>query len=242
MQAETEMKPRLVLLPGLLCDEAVWAAQCEALGAFQCLVPSYGSLDSIAGMARHVLQSVDAPRFSLAGHSMGGRVALEVVRQAPERVERLALLDTGMQALAGGEAGERERQGRMALLDQARREGMRAMGRQWARGMVHPSRLDSPLFEQILEMIERKTPAIFEAQIQALLGRPDTSDVLRSLRIPTLLACGRQDAWSPLSRHEEMQALAPASRLVVIEDSGHMSTMEQPAAVSRMLRDWMAAG
>jgi pimeloyl-ACP methyl ester carboxylesterase len=232
-------RPCVLLLPGLMCDAAVWTAQCEALSFADCVVPSYGELSSITGMARHVLEIAPAQRFSLAGHSMGGRVALEVVRLAPERVERLALLDTGMDPLAEGSAGEQERAKRMALLQLARKQGMREMGRVWARGMVHPSRLDSPLFEQILDMIERQTPAIFEAQIKALLGRPDAREVLRGLRCHTLLACGRDDAWSPLSRHEQMHAMVPASRLVVIEDSGHMSTMEQPHAVSRALAEWM---
>lgn len=235
-------RPCVVLLPGLMCDAAVWSAQCEALNFADCVLPSYGELSSITGMARHVLESAPAQRFSLAGHSMGGRVALEVVRLAPQRVERLALLDTGMDPLAQGDAGRRERDKRMALLQLARDQGMRAMGREWARGMVHPSRLGSPLFEQVLDMIERQTPAIFEAQITALLGRPDARAVLRGLQCPTLLACGRQDAWSPLSRHEEMHALVPGSRLCVIEDSGHMCTMEQPAAVSRALRAWLRGG
>jgi pimeloyl-ACP methyl ester carboxylesterase len=229
----------VVLLPGLMCDAAVWTAQCEALSFADCVVPSYGERSSITSMARHVLETVPAQRFSLAGHSMGGRVVLEMVRLAPERVERLALLDSGMDPLAPGEAGERERAKRMALLQLARDTGMRAMGREWARGMVHPSRLDSPLFERVLDMIERQTPTIFEAQINALLGRPDARPVLNGLRCPTLLACGRQDAWSPLSRHEEMHAMVLGSRLVVIEDSGHMSTMEQPDAVSRALVEWM---
>lgn len=230
----------VVLLPGLMCDAAVWTAQCGALSTVaDCVVPSYGALSSITGMARHVLESVPAPRFSLAGHSMGGRVALEVVRLAPQRVERLALLDTGMDPLAAGEAGEREREKRFALLRLAREAGMRAMGREWARGMVHPSRLDTPLFDEVLDMIERQTPATFEAQITALLGRPDARGVLRGLACPTLIACGRQDAWSPLSRHEEMHALVPGSRLAVFEDSGHMSTMEQPEAVSAALGEWV---
>jgi pimeloyl-ACP methyl ester carboxylesterase len=128
----------------------------------------------------------------------------------------------------------------MALLALARERGMREMGRRWARGMVHPARLDTPLFDDVLDMIERKTPAIFEAQIQALLGRPDARDVLRAAACPTLLLCGRQDAWSPLARHEAMQALQPRARLVVVEDAGHMSTMEQPQAVARALAGWLA--
>lgn len=231
-----------ILLPGLLCDEFVWSAQARALGArgFSCSIPDYGGLDSLQAMARRVLDSAPAGRFALAGHSMGARVALEVVRLAPERVQRLALLDTGIDPLPAGEAGERERARRMELLGIARRDGMRAMGREWARGMVHPSRWDSPVFDAILDMLERKTPAVYEAQIRALLGRPDARPLLAGLACPVLLGCGREDAWSPLARHEEMHALLPGSRLVAFEHSGHMVTMEQPEAVSDALLDWMA--
>jgi pimeloyl-ACP methyl ester carboxylesterase len=177
--------------------------------------------------------------FALAGHSMGGRVALEVLRQAPARVARLALLDTGYQGLDPGAAGVEERRGRERLLHLARTEGMRAMGRQWARGMVHPSRLDTPLFEAVLQMIERKTPDIFAAQIEALLGRPDATPLLATIRCPTLILCGRDDAWSPLSRHLEMQAAIAGAQLGVIEDSGHMTTMEQPDAVTQHFVRWL---
>lgn len=231
--------PALVLLPGLLCDDAVWQAPMAALAEARCIVPDYGTRDSIAAMARLVLEAVDAPRFALAGHSMGGRVALEVARLAPGRVDRLALMDTGFMPLLPGAAGDAERQERHALLALARAQGMRAMGRQWARGMVHPDHLDAPVFEQILAMIERRTPEVFEAQIRALLGRPDARPVLQALRCPTLLLCGRQDTWSPLARHEEMHALVPGSRLVVIEAAGHMSPMEQPQAVAAAIQSWL---
>lgn len=233
-------RPTLLLLPGLLCDHAVWTHQCAALAdVADCLVPDYGLLDSITGMAEAVLAQAPAGPLAVAGHSMGGRVALEVQRLAPRRVQRLALLDTGADPRAAGAPGEQERAGRMALLALAQAQGMRVMGRQWARGMVHPAQLETPLFEEILDMIERKTPAIFEAQIHALLERPDARPVLAGIPGPLLLLCGRDDQWSPLARHEAMQQANPRARLVVIEDAGHMSTMERPAAVAQALAQWL---
>ncbi|VCU71769.1 2-hydroxy-6-oxononadienedioate/2-hydroxy-6-oxononatrienedioate hydrolase [Pigmentiphaga humi] len=230
----------LLLLPGLLCDRTVWEDQCAYFGArYACQVPDYGTLDTLSGMAEHVLRHAPPGPFNLAGHSMGGRVALEVLRLAPQRVLRLALLDTGCQALDPGAAGETERAGRMALLRIAREEGMRAMGRAWARGMVHPDRLDSALFDAVLDMIERRTPEIFAAQIHALLARPDALPLLPAIACPTLVLCGRQDSWSPLARHEEMAAVIPGADLAAIEDSGHMSTMEQPEAVNAAFDRWL---
>jgi pimeloyl-ACP methyl ester carboxylesterase len=236
-------RPALLLLPGLLCDEAVWAGQIAALGeSVRCIVPRYHDLDSIVAMAGRVLHEAP-PRFALAGHSMGGRIALEVVRTAAERVSRLALLDTGYEARRAGEPGEQEARQRRHLVELARHRGMRAMGVEWVQGMVRPARLaDSVLIERILAMIERHTPAGHSAQIRALLERPDASDVLPQIRCPTLIACGREDAWSPLARHEAMAALIPNSQLVVIEHCGHMSTMEQPAAVTAAMRHWLQQG
>lgn len=231
----------LVLLPGLLCDRAVWQPQIAALSAqADCHVVHYGALDDLTAMARHVLDTAPAPRFSLAGHSMGGRVAFEVWRQAPERVQRLALLDTTSQPLAPGEAGATETRGRHALLDKARQHGMRAMADEWARGMVHASRIGGPVFDTILDMFERSSPEIFAAQIKALLSRPDATPLLATITCPTLLLCGRDDAWSPPARHEAMQQAITGATLVVLEQCGHMSTLEQPEAVSRAFTDWMA--
>jgi pimeloyl-ACP methyl ester carboxylesterase len=236
----SDSRATLLLLPGLNCDADVWADQIGGLGeSVACIVPRYHDLDSVVAMADKVLDEAP-PRFALAGHSMGGRVALEVVRRAPERVSRLALLDTGYHARDAGERGEQEARQRKALVDLARDFGMRAMGAEWVRGMVHPARVgDSALIERILAMIERHTPEEFSAQIQALLERPDASDVLVKIRCPTLIACGREDAWSPPARHEAMAALILNSRLVVFEHCGHMSTMERPAQVTAALHNWL---
>ncbi len=234
----------LMLLPGLMCDAAVWTPLLPALQAHaQCHVMAYGLRDSLTSMAQQVLDESPTERFALVGHSMGGRVAMEVMRLAPQRVERLALMDTGTHPLPAGEPGERERAGRMTLLAQARKQGMRAMGQQWAKGMVHPSRLSTPVFEDILQMLERSTPAQFEAQINALLGRRDSAPQLATIQFPTLILCGRQDSWSGPAQHEAMVAalshLGEQATLRIIDDCGHMCTMEQPGAVGAALVAWL---
>ncbi|MCC8400651.1 alpha/beta hydrolase [Paraburkholderia sp. MMS20-SJTN17] len=230
------MTSQIVLLPGLLCDDAVWADQRGALGA--CFVADYGTRDSLGAMADYVLESAEGDRLLVAGHSMGGRVALEVFRRAPERVAGLALLDTGYTARAAGEAGENECAQRLRLLEIARTKGMRAMGKEWAPGMVNADRHDSEVYEAVLDMIERSTPDQFAAQIRALLDRPDATALLRDIECPTMIVCGRDDQWSPLARHEEMHARIRGSKLRVIERSGHMCTMERPDDVTEVLVEW----
>jgi pimeloyl-ACP methyl ester carboxylesterase len=230
----------IVLVPGLMCDDAVWQHQIAALGAARNMqVAEHGLSDSLGVMAERILHNA-SPRFALVGHSMGGRVALEVMARAPERVTRLALLDTGHEALAPGEAGERERAGRYRLLEIAQRDGMLAMAREWARGMVHPSRLgDAPLMDAIHSMIARASAAQFDAQIRALLARPDRTPLLATLRLPVLVLCGHDDGWSPLARHQEMARRIPGSQLVDVPACGHMSTMERPEAITAALQAWL---
>ena len=230
----------LVLVPGLMCDDTVWRHQIIALaGECAIQVASHGLCDSLGAMAERILENAPT-RFALAGHSMGGRVALEVVARAPQRVSRLALLDTGYEALAPGEAGEREKAGRYRLLEIAKRDGMLAMAVDWARGMVHPARLtDATLMDAIHSMIVRAGVAQFEAQIHALLARPDRTALLQDLRMPALVLCGHEDGWSPLARHQVMARHIKGSQLVDVPDCGHMSTMERPEAITAALLAWL---
>lgn len=230
------MKPVLYLVPGLMCDQAVWAAQCRNLaGLAELRVPDLRGFDSLAAMAESMLR--DAPeRFSVAGHSMGARVALEAFRLAGDRIERLALLDSGVHPVREGERWKRQE-----FLDLARNEGMGALATAWIAGMVHPDRLaDRELIDAITAMVERNTVPEFMGQIAALLNRPNAQEVLPLIHCPTLVACGRQDAWAPLAQHEEMAAAIHGARLAVIEDSGHMAPMERPHEVSELLRAWLA--
>ena len=233
--------PSLLLLPGLMCDASVWAPQVAALSPqARCHVPDYGLRDSLTAMAQQVLDEAPEERFALAGHSMGGRVALEVMRLAPQRVTHLALLDTGTHPRAAGAAGDKERAGRIALLAVAQAQGMRAMSQQWLRGMVHPNVVDTPLYEAMLAMLARSSPAQFAAQIEALLGRPDAAPLLPGIACPTLVLTGRQDAWSPPPQHEAMAQAIPGAVLSIVEDCGHMSTLEQTQAVNAALTAWLA--
>jgi pimeloyl-ACP methyl ester carboxylesterase len=235
-------RPCLILIPGLLCDTNVWRSQIAALSSIADVrVSDHGMQDSLVGMARTIIAGAPE-RFAVAGHSMGGRIALEVFHAAPDRVTGLALMDTGIHPLAPGEAGELEAAGRYRLLDIARRDGMRAMAREWVQGMVHPSRLnDRKLIEPILDMFESKSSSIYAAQIRALLDRNDAAPLLPRIRVPTLLLCGHEDAWSPPERHLEMRARIPGSTFVDIPVCGHMSTMERPDAVNAALRTWFEA-
>ncbi len=229
----------LMLLPGLNCDAAVWAPQVAALKDAHCVIPAWGLRDTLTAMAEQVLAEAPTERFSVAGHSMGGRVALEVFRLAPQRVERLALLSTGTHPLAAGEAGEKEKAGRMALLQIAREQGMRAMAKEWAKGMVHVDRIGTPLFEQVLDMFDRGSATQYAAQINALLNRPNATPQLSGIQCPTLVLTGRQDSWSGPAQHEAMAAAIQNATLVIVEQSGHMCTMEQPQAVNEALAAWL---
>jgi pimeloyl-ACP methyl ester carboxylesterase len=230
----------LLLLPGLICDQTVWQQQVEALSdVAACTCADYGSLDSIPAMAEAVLRTAPE-RFAIAGHSMGGRVALEVYRLAPQRVARIALLNTGSSARPSGEAGQEEVRKRGELVALAQSQGMHAMLREWLPPMIDSRRInDSALVSAITEMMSRKTPEIFSAHVRALLARPDASAVLEQIRCPALLLTGREDGWSTPDQHRAMAGKIAGSQIVIVPDCGHMSMLERPTEVSAALRAWL---
>ena len=231
----------LLLVPGLMCDASSWGSVPSALSGVDCRVVDHGQADSLLQMAEQLLAQAPA-RFALAGHSMGGRVALEVMRIAPERVTHLGLFDTGHLPKAAGAAGDEEVRKRMALLAIAREQGVRAMASEWVKGMVAPHRLaDQPLIESILTMFERKSADIFERQLRALIHRPDATAVLQQVRVPTLVLCGALDGWSPPAQHQAIADCIPARpAIVAIPDCGHMAMQEQPQAVAQAMREWLS--
>jgi pimeloyl-ACP methyl ester carboxylesterase len=235
-------KPVLLLAPGLMCDATSRGPVPAMLPDFDCRVVDHGTADSLTQMAEQLL--AHAPeRFALAGHSMGGRVALEVMRIAPERVTHLGLFDTGHLPKPAGAAGDEEVRKRMALLAIARAQGVRAMASEWVKGMVASQRLhDRPLIDAILDMFERKTADTFERQLHALIHRPDATPVLQKIQVPTLVLCGELDAWSPPAQHQAIADCISARPAVVsIADCGHMAMQEQPEAVAQAMRQWLSA-
>jgi pimeloyl-ACP methyl ester carboxylesterase len=224
-----------------MCDHSVWSPLLPFLNKeLKTNTTDHGVCDSLIDMAHRLLKTAP-PLFDMAGHSMGGRVALEVYRLAPERVRRITLMNTGYLPLANGEAGEKESAGRMQLLAIAQTQGVRTMATQWVQKMVAPARLqDEVLINQIIDMFERKSAAVFERQQHALLTRPDASDVLSNIHVPCLVMTGEHDAWADVAQHRAMANLLPAkTQVCVIANAGHMLTMEQPEAVAQVFLNWL---
>ncbi len=225
----------LALLPGLLTDRALWAHQIEALADLaESRVADFATQGSIAGMARSVLETMPA-RFALAGLSMGGYVAMEVLRRAPERVGLLALLDTkaALDTPARTEA-------RKAFVEQARTGAFEGVSRRALEMYVHPDRLqDAGLADAVLAMTARVGRDAFLSPQGAIMGRPDSLPGLPEIACPTLVLCGRQDGPTPVECHQEIAAAIPGARLTVIEDCGHLSPMERPEEVIAALRAWL---
>ncbi|EJL21142.1 alpha/beta fold hydrolase [Novosphingobium sp. AP12] len=225
----------LVLVPGLTCDAEVWRAQMEGLsGAATMTIADTLSDDSIAAMAQRLLDT--APElFALAGFSMGGYVAMAVAARAPERVTRLALLDTNAGADDAGRAAVRR-----AAVRTARERGFETVLRGSLGLLVHPD-ADPALGEAVVAMALRVGIDAFERQQAAIIGRPDALPGLAAIGVPALVLVGAQDRTTPPRYAEEIAAAIPGAVLRKIERCGHMVTMEQPEAVNAALREWLAS-
>lgn len=236
MDVNTSNQTPLLFLPGLLCDRRIWSAQVDRFGDRPTIVvDGYGMADSLGAMADHALAEAPAS-FILVGHSMGARVALEVVRRASERVSALALLDTGVHLPRPNEAASRHE-----LLALGRREGIDALLDRWLPPMVLDARRDDQaLMEPLRAMCRAGGVDVYAAQIDALLGRPDVASLLPAIRCPAFVGVGRQDRWSPLAQHEAIARAIPHATLAIFEDCGHMSPVEAPDQVNAGLATWLA--
>jgi len=228
----------LVLVPGLLLTEDFWREQIGRLSDIaHCLVPSgqYRQND-VRDMARAVL--AEAPdRFALCGLSMGGYICQEIMRQAPERVTRLALLDTSARPDTP-EQTERRRN----FLQLAQLGKFRGITPQLLPFLLHPANLKTEsLVARLMAMAEVIGPEGFIQQQMAIMGRPDSRPDLPRYDLPCLILCGEQDALTPPELHEEMASLIPNARLAMVKEAGHLPPMERAGKVAQHLRRWLQA-
>jgi pimeloyl-ACP methyl ester carboxylesterase len=231
------MAETLVLVPGLNCTRALFEPQIAPLrGRRDIVLADHSRDETMAGIAARLLAAAPE-RFALAGLSMGGYVALEVMNQAPERVTRLALLDTNARADRPEQAAQRRE-----LIALAEKEGVAKAAEMLLPYWLHKDRLaDAELVATVRHMAETVGLAAFKRQQEAILGRPDNRPFLEQIRSPTVIIVGAEDAITPVKVAEEMHAGIAGSRLEVIPNCGHLSTLERPDAVNRMLAEWLAA-
>jgi pimeloyl-ACP methyl ester carboxylesterase len=230
-------RPALILLPGMLCDAVLWQPQLAALGdVAEITVGDLTRADSLAAMAEAVLERAPA-RFALAGLSMGGYLCFEIMRRAPGRVERLALLASSARADT-----EEQKQRRLDLIHLAETGSFKGLTPRLLPHWVHADRLEDRAFiATVTAMTQRVGRDAFIRQQRAVMQRPDSRPGLARIRVPTLVLCGRQDLVTPLEMAREIAADIAAARLVVVEDCGHLATLEKPDEVNRALRAWLVA-
>lgn len=229
------MEP-LVFLPGMMCDGRLFGPQVAALSGHHpiTMMPMTRG-DSIEAIARQVVAAAP-PRFALLGLSMGGIVAMELARLIPERITRLCLMDTNPMPETPSKKAEREPQ---IIRVQAGRL-REVMGEEMKPNYLAPGPQRADVLRLVMEMAETLGPEVFVRQSRALQKRPDQQRTLRTLKIPTLVMCGRDDRLCPVQRHEFIAHLIPKARLEVIEEAGHLPVLEQPEVVNEILADWLA--
>lgn len=231
----SERRP-LVLLPGLLCDERLWRDQARDLGDIAtAIVPDLTLDDTVSAMATRVLNAAPE-RFALAALSMGGYVAFEILRQQPQRVTQLALVDTS----ASLDTPQRVAQ-RLAGIASLRHGRFFGVTARMLPQLVHARHVDGPIGEEVRAMAKRVGGDAFLRQQNAILNRPDSRPVLAAIDVPTLIAVGDSDVLTPPSEAEEMHRNIAGSTLHIFPACGHLPPMEIPEATSALLRRWLLA-
>lgn len=230
-------KTNLVLLPGLLNAASLFQHQVENLSDIAAI--SIGDLsvaDSIPAMAAHVLENAPAGKFVLVGMSMGGYVALEIMRQAPKRVQALVLISTSARPDTAEATAGRE-----VLIKEAASDFQTVIEKLLVK-MAHPDHANTPEVGSVFQSMASGLGAqVFERQQRAIMGRADSLPSLAAIKCPTLILCGADDQLTPPALHHELLEGIRGARLEIIEHSGHLLPLEQPEQVSAILREWLGA-
>ena len=227
-------RQNLLLIPGLVCDAAVWHHQTTHLADIaEIVVPAVAQGEGIAGMAQIVLDAAP-PQFALAGFSMGGYVALEMLRRAPQRITRLALLDTSARADTPQKAEWRRK-----VIAMCERGKFAAVIDSMMPMLLHADQQNGPLPPFVREMVGRVGVDVYVRRQQAIASRKDSRELLKSASQPVRSICGREDGMSTVGEHIEIAGLAPHGRFSIIEQCGHMTILERPQVATALLRDWL---
>lgn len=227
----------LVLLPGMMCDARLFAPQIAALsGRHTVHCAPIGGQDTVTGIAQEVLENAP-PQFALAGLSMGGIVAMEILRLAATRVTKIALMDTN--ALAETDAVRARRQPQITAAQNG--DLARVMRDEMKPNYLTAGPNRSAILDLCMDMANTLGPDVFIRQSRALATRPDQTETLKDANIPALILCGRDDALCPVSRHTYMHGLMPHATLKIIENAGHLPCLEQPDQTTEALAHWLAA-
>ena len=229
---------KCIFIPGLVSDNRAWSAVESLVTAagVQTGIADLSAADSIETMATAVLSQFNGPILPV-GHSMGGRVAMEIARQAPDRLVGLVLVATGAHPLAAGEVANRER-----VIDLANQQGMQALCDQWLPPMLAPGtkETNSSLYQSLQQMVLDAGVALHERQIRALINRPDATNVLKQMSVPTLFVAGEHDGWSTPAQHSQMAERVSSSEVYQLDGVGHFLQAEAPQEFSQLLLGWMA--
>jgi pimeloyl-ACP methyl ester carboxylesterase len=227
--------PSVLFLPGLAEDADAFCEQIERIRPLRpCIVADLTRADTIEGLAKEALRQAPEGPVALAGHSMGGYVALEVMRQAPQRIERLALLNTN--ARPDTPEGTVNRKRLMAL---AEKDFTAVIGTLMPKLLAEEHLAEVKMTGAITEMALATGKDAFIRQERAIIGRIDSRPHLAAIRCPTLVVAARHDAIMPMELLEELARGIPGARLAVVEKSGHMASIEQPKEVTRLLMEWL---
>jgi pimeloyl-ACP methyl ester carboxylesterase len=220
----------VLLLPGMMCDARMWQAQIDNLN-IPVTVPPHVACDNFGDAAANILERAPE-QFALAGLSMGGILAFEIWRQAPHRVTHMALIDTNPFA----DSPERQSL-RLEQIEQALAGGLREMAVDSLKPMylAESNRDDEALLNVILDMAMDLGPEAFRLQSLALRGRADSADTLSTIDCPVTVICGAEDTLCPVKYHEYMANRISNSKLVVIDECGHLASMEKPEVVTQEL-------
>ena len=229
------MKYPLVFIPGMMCDSRLFQPQISEFSKqyLVCITPVIYS-DSIEKISFEILRQLP-PKFTLIGLSMGGILAMEIIKKAPERVMKIVLMDTNFKSETSETKSKRIPQ--IKLVNEGKLEAV--MKKQILQNYLVKNKKNQKILELCLKMAKELGKEIFINQSKALAARKNYKEILKKIKVPSLIICGRYDRLCPIEVHREMESLIKYSTLEIIPDAAHLPTLEQPSYLNKILKEWL---